>query len=303
MRARLAFAIGLVLVCVTTAGGARVLWRKVVAPRGPGPGGARAADAADGDRPAGAAVGRAVAARRARGRAAAAATHADGRTGDGTASRFASAEAARGATGARGRAPIQRAPLAPVEPAARRSRGRRSRAAAPQRPPRRRSSPRRWSIFASDTIARAALATLDRYAREFPHGVLETEALRTRVEAVIQLGDLKTALRILDGKVASTEALGADLTLTRAELRAAAGRFREALSDFTEVVDGAAGRSSAAGMSGRCTVAPICLGRLAQDESRARRSARVPEAVSGGAVRARGGTPAGGRGAVAATVT
>ena len=114
--------------------------------------------------------------------------------------------------------------------------------------------------------ARAALAILDRHAREFPHGVLETEARRTRIEAVLQLGDTKTALALLDGKPSSSEALGADLTLTRAELRAAAGRFREALSDFDRVVDGTAGPLGAGGDERALYGRAVCLGWLGQDE-------------------------------------
>jgi hypothetical protein len=113
---------------------------------------------------------------------------------------------------------------------------------------------------------RAALATLDRYAQAFPHGVLETEAQRTRVEAVIQLGDLKTALALLEGKAALSEPLGPDLLLTRAELRAAAGRFREALADFNTVVDSAAGPLVAGGNERALYGRAVCLGRLAQDE-------------------------------------
>ena len=267
--ARIAFAIGLVILCVTTAGGAKVLWRKVVAAaRGPAPAAARAVDAADG-----------ASAARVSARAVAvealpedvpppaveAPPTAEPATEPPAVRETPKPRAARPALGSVAPSMPVEPPPAPVEPRAVASR-RPSGAAAPQRPPRRRSSPRRWSIFASDNDARAALATLDRHAREFPHGVLETEALRTRVEAVIQLGDLKTALRILDGKVASTEALGADLTLTRAELRAAAGRFREALSDFTEVVDGAAGPLVAGGDERALYGRAVCLGRLAQDD-------------------------------------
>jgi hypothetical protein len=114
--------------------------------------------------------------------------------------------------------------------------------------------------------ARAALSTLDRYAREFPHGVLETEALRTRVEAVIQLGDLKAALALLDGKAARADALGDDLALTRAELRAAAGRFREAVADFTQVLDAAAGSLATDGDERALYGRAVCFGRLAQYE-------------------------------------
>ena len=113
---------------------------------------------------------------------------------------------------------------------------------------------------------RAALAILDRYAQAFPHGVLETEAQRTRVEAVIQLGDLKTALALLEGKAALSDPLGPDLLLTRAELRAAAGHFREALTDFNTVVDSAAGPLVAGGDERALYGRAVCLGRLAQDE-------------------------------------
>jgi hypothetical protein len=113
---------------------------------------------------------------------------------------------------------------------------------------------------------RAALATLDRYGRDFAHGVLEAEALRTRVEAVIQLGDLNTALTLLDGKGGGGGAAGDDLLLTRAELRASAGRFGEALADFNQVMHDADG-SSISGSDQRALYGrAVCLGRLGQSE-------------------------------------
>jgi hypothetical protein len=113
---------------------------------------------------------------------------------------------------------------------------------------------------------RAALSTLDRYAQAFPHGVLETEAFRTRVEAVVQLGDLKTALALLEGQPAGADPLGPELLLTRAELRAAAGRFREALTDFNQVLDSAAGPLATGGDERALYGRAMCLGHLAQDE-------------------------------------
>jgi len=111
---------------------------------------------------------------------------------------------------------------------------------------------------------RAALVTLDAYGRAFPHGVLETEAVRTRVEAVIRLDDRKAALALLDTMPGVSNEPGTDLLLTRAELRAAAGRFREALSDFTQVVEeeGGAPAASERALYGRA----VCLGRLAEDD-------------------------------------
>ena len=113
---------------------------------------------------------------------------------------------------------------------------------------------------------RAALSTLDGYAQMFPHGVLETEALHTRLEAVIRLDDRKAALALLDTMPGLSDALGTDLLLTRAELRAAAGRFREALADFTQILDGEGG-TRAAGASERALYGrAICLGHLAEDD-------------------------------------
>ena len=61
-----------------------------------------------------------------------------------------------------------------------------------------------------------ALALLDQYQRSFPHGVMEPEALRARLEAVIQMDDRKTALALLDERRAFAGRLGAELLLTRA---------------------------------------------------------------------------------------
>jgi len=113
---------------------------------------------------------------------------------------------------------------------------------------------------------RAALATLDRYAQLFPHGVLTSESARTRLEAVLQLNDLGRALSMLDGKTGFVGPLDADLLLTRAELRASAGRCPDAVADFTRALaqqgsqrtDGSRERA----LYGRA----VCLGRLRQDD-------------------------------------
>ncbi len=111
---------------------------------------------------------------------------------------------------------------------------------------------------------RAALVTLEAYAQAFPHGVLEAEALRTRLEALVRLDDRKGALALLDAMPGLSSEPGTDLLLTRAELRGAAGRFREALPDFTLVVEGEGGAPAASerALYGRA----VCLGRLAEDD-------------------------------------
>jgi hypothetical protein len=114
-----------------------------------------------------------------------------------------------------------------------------------------------------------ALVLLDQYTRTFPHGVLESEALSARLEAVIQMDDRKTALRLLDDRSVFAGRLGAQLLLTRAELRASAGRYADALGDFDRLL-GAPSTSSVAagptdlerGLYGRA----VCLGHLGRDD-------------------------------------
>jgi hypothetical protein len=111
---------------------------------------------------------------------------------------------------------------------------------------------------------RAALVTLDVYARTFSHGVLDAEASRTRLEALIRLDDRKAALALLDTMPGVSDDPGTELLLTRAELRAAAGRFREALADFSQAMEGEGGVAEASerALYGRA----VCLGRLGEDD-------------------------------------
>jgi tetratricopeptide (TPR) repeat protein len=83
---------------------------------------------------------------------------------------------------------------------------------------------------------RGALAVLDRYAKAYPRGVLASEALSARLEAVLALDDRKAALKLLDERTAFAGRLGAEQLLTRAELRASAGRYADALADFDRLL-------------------------------------------------------------------
>jgi hypothetical protein len=266
LRVQLALGIGLVLVCVTTAGGASVLWRKYLTAAGravPPPvqqmsppirrrsarsSSPPASDQGEGE-PAVAAAPVLV-------------PPAPKPTEGGGPMRV----AARGPLrlDARPSGAVATTEPAPVEPP--------PPEAAPDRAPMTRATESGLVAEAlSDLRQRndphAALATLDRYVQQFPHGVLETEALRTRAEAVIRLGDRKTALALLEGQPALSDALGVDLLLTRAELRAAAGRFGEALSDFNQILNGAAGPVSAGGDERALYGRAVCLGHLGQDEN------------------------------------
>ena len=79
---------------------------------------------------------------------------------------------------------------------------------------------------------RGALALLDRYAATYPHGVLVSESRSARLEAMLKLDDRRGALALLDERTTFAGRLGAEQLLTRAELRASAGRYAEALDDF-----------------------------------------------------------------------
>jgi tetratricopeptide (TPR) repeat protein len=109
---------------------------------------------------------------------------------------------------------------------------------------------------------RAALSTLDQYIRIFPHGVLESESVRARLEALVQVNDLDTALSLLDGKRTFTDPLDVDLLLTRAELRARANRCREAVVDLAQILDIRTERSTERALYDRA----VCLGRLGLDD-------------------------------------
>jgi hypothetical protein len=118
--------------------------------------------------------------------------------------------------------------------------------------------------------APAALGLLDEYTGRFPHGVLEPEALRARLEAVIQMDDRETALKLLDARHGFSGRLGSELLLTRAELRANAGRHADALADFQRLVvlGGSAtdDETSERSLYGHA----VCLGHLGRDaEARA----------------------------------
>jgi hypothetical protein len=83
---------------------------------------------------------------------------------------------------------------------------------------------------------KGALAVLDQYERTYPRGVLASEARETRLEAALTLDDRKTSLAILDRLEPSAGRLGAQQLLMRAELRASAGRYADALADFDRLL-------------------------------------------------------------------
>lgn len=80
---------------------------------------------------------------------------------------------------------------------------------------------------------RGALSVLDSYASQFAAGRLRDEAQAARVDALMQLDRRSDALQVLDSATLARLARGSELRLLRGELRAHAGRCREALSDFS----------------------------------------------------------------------
>ena len=81
--------------------------------------------------------------------------------------------------------------------------------------------------------AAGALALLDaRDARFGAAGTLADEARTTRVEALLRLGQHGRALALLDAAAPRPSGRGRALLATRGELRADAGRCREADADF-----------------------------------------------------------------------
>ncbi len=88
----------------------------------------------------------------------------------------------------------------------------------------------------ADHAPGAALALLDLHADELTQSAFVHEAMVLRVEALLDLKRSGEALELLDGRSLSDVAASRTLLLTRAELRAAAGRCAESLIDFDLVL-------------------------------------------------------------------
>jgi len=84
-----------------------------------------------------------------------------------------------------------------------------------------------------------ALATLAEYDARFPEGVLRSEAALAKLDALTALGKTTAALGLLESMdIAGPRA--AELLVLRGELRASAGRDREAVADFSRSLAGRA---------------------------------------------------------------
>ena len=86
--------------------------------------------------------------------------------------------------------------------------------------------------------ARAALAQLERHRQRFPGGLLAREAALARAEALLALDRSTDALQVLDGIAINNVDADRPVALARGELRVAAHRCPEAVTDFTLVLDG-----------------------------------------------------------------
>jgi len=90
----------------------------------------------------------------------------------------------------------------------------------------------------------SALAALDDYRARFPGGVLAPEASMLRAEALLQIGRKGDALAELDRLSLAQMPNSDEPHVLRGELRAAVGRWREALADFDVVLRGGAKQSA-----------------------------------------------------------
>lgn len=83
---------------------------------------------------------------------------------------------------------------------------------------------------------RGALRLLDQATARFPRGHLQTEWATLRAEALLDLGDKKEALRVLDALPTEAAAFNRRLRVARGELRADQNRCAEAITDFQRVL-------------------------------------------------------------------
>ena len=87
-----------------------------------------------------------------------------------------------------------------------------------------------------DGDAEAALALLSAHARRFSHGVLSVEARVARAEILLALGRRDQALVVLDSLSLTSLPRIRELQTLRGELRAQAGRCRDARVDLSPVL-------------------------------------------------------------------
>ena len=91
-----------------------------------------------------------------------------------------------------------------------------------------------------DEDATRALAILDRHDLRFPRGDLADEAALARVEALVKVKRSDEALALLEARGPARRGDSQrKLSLTRAELRAAAGRCHAALDELDALLRGA----------------------------------------------------------------
>lgn len=116
---------------------------------------------------------------------------------------------------------------------------------------------------------RGALVLLDQYARTYPRGVLASESRSARLEVLLKLGDRPGALALLDERATFAGRLGVEQLVTRAELRASAGRYADALGDFDRLLapSTALAAPASADVSERALYGrAVTLGHLGRDE-------------------------------------
>ncbi len=84
----------------------------------------------------------------------------------------------------------------------------------------------------------AALHAIDEHLAAHPHGLLRNEAELTRVDALLQLSRRAEALAGLEKLSLTGLPRSREFAVIRGELRAGAGRCKDAMRDFAKIADG-----------------------------------------------------------------
>jgi hypothetical protein len=144
-----------------------------------------------------------------------------------------------------------------------------------------------------ESDAKAALELLAEYRKRFPRGTLRLEALTAEVEALLSLDRRSQALRVLDTMVIERSPRGNELGVLRGELRAQAGKHRDAITDFNRCASDAGcgpqleeralfGRASCHKKLGEAAAARADLEAYLRRFPRSQRSEAVRRAVADG---------------------